>query len=84
LNDGGNLINSPGLAIFGLAGLSEQRLAYSYREFQPFINNCQFNDCRHLHNKGCPVRVAEKKDGISISRYQRFLKLRAKMPVAYV
>ncbi len=36
LNDGGNLIDSPlpCLAIFGLAGLSEQRLAYGYGEFQ--------------------------------------------------
>ncbi|MGR9000174.1 MAG: ribosome small subunit-dependent GTPase A, partial [Gammaproteobacteria bacterium] len=48
LNNGGDLIDSPGVAIFGLAGLSEQQLAQGYREFQPLINNCQFNDCRHL------------------------------------
>ena len=84
LNGGGDLIDSPGLAIFGLAGLSEQRLAYGYREFQPLLDNCRFNDCRHLHDKGCAVREAAENGEISMTRYQRFLKLREKMPVANV
>ena len=82
LNNGGDLIDSPGVAIFGLAGLSEQQLAQGYREFQPLINNCQFNDCRHLHDKGCTVRVAAEHGEISMTRYQRFLKLREKMSLA--
>ena len=79
LPEGGDLIDSPGVAIFGLAGLSEADLAYGYRDFQPFINNCQFNDCRHLQDKGCAVRVAAENGDISMTRYQRFLKLREKM-----
>jgi ribosome biogenesis GTPase len=78
LNEGGDLIDSPGVAIFGLAGLSEQQLAYGYREFQPLLDNCRFNDCRHLHDKGCAVRAAAENGGISMTRYQRFLKLREK------
>ncbi|MFI3188227.1 ribosome small subunit-dependent GTPase A [Crenothrix sp. D3] len=79
LLDGGDLIDSPGVAIFGLAGLSEADLAYGFREFQPFINQCQFNNCRHLQDKGCAVRVAVENGEISTTRYQRFLKLREKM-----
>ncbi|MFZ2171657.1 MAG: ribosome small subunit-dependent GTPase A [Methylococcaceae bacterium] len=79
LNGGGDLIDSPGLAIFGLAGLSEQQLAYGYREFQPLLDKCQFNNCRHLHDKGCAVRVAAENGEISMTRYQRFLKLREKL-----
>jgi len=82
LNEGGDLIDSPGVAIFGLAGLSEQQLAFGYREFQPLLDSCQFNDCKHLHDKGCAVRTAAENGGISMTRYQRFLKLREKMPVA--
>ena len=77
---GGDLIDSPGVAIFGLAGLSENQLAYGYREFQPFIKQCKFNDCRHVHDKGCAVREAVENGTISQARYQRFLKLREKMP----
>jgi ribosome biogenesis GTPase / thiamine phosphate phosphatase len=84
LNGGGDLIDSPGLAIFGLAGLSEQQLAYGYREFQPLLDKCQFNDCRHLKDKGCAVLMAVENGEISMTRYQRFLKLREKMPTAFV
>ncbi len=79
LPDGGDLIDSPGVAIFGLAGLSDQQLAYGYREFQPLLDNCQFNDCSHLHDKGCAVRDAAEQGDISMTRYLRFLKLREKM-----
>jgi len=84
LPEGGDLIDSPGVAIFGLAGLSEQQLAYGYREFQPLIDQCQFNDCRHLKDKGCAVKLAVDNGEISSTRYQRFLKLREKMPLSFV
>ncbi len=79
LPDGGDLIDTPGVAIFGLADLSEQQLAWGYREFQPLIEQCQFNDCRHLKDKGCAVRPAAEKGELSQRRYQRFLKLREKL-----
>ena len=82
LPDGGDLIDSPGVAIFGLAGLSEAQLAWGYREFHPFIGQCRFNDCRHLNDKDCAVRAAAENGLIPVSRYQRFLKLREKMPPA--
>jgi ribosome biogenesis GTPase len=83
MDQGGDLIDSPGVAIFGLAGLTEQQLAYGYREFQPLIDQCQFKNCRHLVDKGCAVRAAAENGDISMTRYQRFLKLREKMPTAY-
>jgi ribosome biogenesis GTPase len=79
LQGGGDLIDSPGVAIFGLAGLCEQKLAYGYREFHPLIEKCQFNNCRHLLDKGCAVRTAAENGDISMTRYQRFLKLREKI-----
>jgi ribosome biogenesis GTPase / thiamine phosphate phosphatase len=82
MEQGGDLIDSPGVAIFGLAGLSEQQLAYGYREFQPLLDQCQFKDCRHLVDKGCAVRAAAENGDISMTRYQRFLKLREKMPTS--
>jgi len=79
LPSGGDLIDSPGVAIFGLAGLSEAQLAYGFREFQPFIEACQFNDCQHQKDKGCAVRQAVENQDISTTRYQRYLKLKEKM-----
>lgn len=79
LPDGGDLIDSPGVAIFGLADLTEQQLAWGYREFQPLLEQCQFNNCKHVKDKGCAVRAAAESREISIQRYQLFLKLRTKM-----
>ncbi len=80
LPDGGDLIDSPGVAIFGLAELNEAQLAFGFREFQAFLGQCRFHNCRHIHDKGCAVREAAEKGQISIKRYQRFLKLLQKMP----
>jgi len=80
LPDGGQLIDSPGVSIFGLAGIDEQLLAHGFREFQPFIAQCQFNDCRHTHDKGCAVRAAVDAGAIDAERYARYLKLRDKLP----
>ncbi|MGR8934476.1 MAG: ribosome small subunit-dependent GTPase A [Gammaproteobacteria bacterium] len=81
LPEGGAIIDSPGVAIFGLAGLREADLAHGFREFQPFIGTCLFNDCRHVQDKGCAVRAAVEQGSVSAQRYRRFLKLREKMPL---
>ncbi len=79
LPDGGDLIDSPGVAVFGLAGISGAQLAFGFREFQPLIEQCQFNDCSHDRDKGCAVRTAVAQNLVSETRYQRYLKLRMKM-----
>ena len=76
---GGDLIDSPGVAIFGLADLDIRQLAQGYREFQPLLEFCKFNDCRHLTDQGCAVRLAVEQGGIASARYQRYVKLIGKM-----
>lgn len=79
LPEGGDLIDSPGVAIFGLADISRGQLAQGFREFQPFLAHCKFNDCSHHQDKGCAVRTAVENGDISTARYERFLKLHHKM-----
>ena len=79
LPSGGDLIDSPGVAVFGLAEISGQDLAWGYREFKPHIPQCQFNDCRHINDKGCAVRQALESGEIAADRYARYLKLREKL-----
>ncbi len=78
-DNGGDVIDSPGVAIFGLADLNDAQLTQGYREFEPLLGQCQFNDCRHGQDKGCAIRHAVEKGEISVARYQRFLKLTNKM-----
>lgn len=80
LPEGGSLIDTPGVAIFGLAGIDPAQLAYGYQEFRSLIPRCRFADCRHVNDLGCAVREAADKGLISAARYQRYLKLLEKLP----
>lgn len=80
LPESGNLIDSPGVNIFGLAEIDERTLAEGFRDFQPHLPHCQFNDCQHIKDKGCAVLQALEAGEIAQERYQRFLKLREKLP----
>ncbi len=80
LSEGSDLIDSPGVAVFGLAETTEKDLAFGYREFQRFLGQCRFNDCRHANDQGCAITRAVQTGMIDEGRYQRFLKLREKLP----
>jgi len=80
LQDGEKLIDTPGVAVFGLAGIDTRKLAYGYREFRPFMERCRFNDCRHAGDLGCAVTEGVETGKIHPARYQRYLKLLDKLP----
>ena len=75
LPQGGHLIDSPGVAIFGLAGMTASALAYAYREFLPLLGHCRFNDCRHQGDLGCAIGAAVETGELSSARYGRFCRL---------
>ncbi|MGH8549467.1 MAG: ribosome small subunit-dependent GTPase A [Methylococcales bacterium] len=79
LPDGGDLIDSPGVAVFGLAETTANDLAFGYREFRQFLGQCRFNDCSHGSDPGCAIRLAVEKGTIRVERYERFQKLREKL-----
>ena len=82
LPEGGDLIDSPGVAVFGLAEMSAADVAWGFSEFRTHLNHCQFNDCRHIQDKGCAIRAAVESRSIAVERYERFLKLLTKMHLA--
>lgn len=75
LPQGGHLIDSPGVAIFGLAGMTAPELAYAYREFLPHLGQCRFNDCRHQGDLGCAIGAAVADGALSAARYERYRRL---------
>lgn len=80
LSQGGCLIDSPGVAIFGLAELSAVQLAAGFPEFRSPAEHCRFADCRHTDDAGCAVRQAVKQGGVDSRRYRRYLKLLDLLP----
>ncbi|MCH8502887.1 MAG: ribosome small subunit-dependent GTPase A [Ectothiorhodospiraceae bacterium] len=72
LPDGGALMDSPGIRILRLGHLSRDELARGFREFRPYLDQCQFRDCVHLDEPGCAVRVAVAEGRGDSRRLQSF------------
>ena len=58
LDDASGVIDTPGVAEFGLAGFDDHAIAAGFREFRALAGACRFQDCLHLAEPGCAVRAA--------------------------
>lgn len=75
LNATSRIIDSPGLQEFGLNHLSIEAIEQAFLEFRPFLGNCRFQDCRHLHEPDCALQAARQQGTISQSRLELFHQL---------
>jgi len=71
----GRLIDSPGVWEYGLWRMEQQELANGFIEFQPFLGQCKFNDCRHDHEPQCAIHEAAEHGALLPWRYQSYLRL---------
>jgi ribosome biogenesis GTPase len=71
-NDGGNLIDSPGLQEFGLKHLTAQQIEFGFVDFRPFIGQCRFRDCQHLAEPDCAIKAAVANGVIHPRRLEHF------------
>jgi len=56
--DGGDLIDSPGIREFGLWHLTPEQVFYGFKEFEQFQGLCKFRDCKHQSDPGCALTSA--------------------------
>jgi ribosome biogenesis GTPase len=77
LEDGGFVIDSPGIREWGLAGLRRRQLGQFYPEIAALAPDCRFADCAHLDEPGCAVRDALRRGGMAPMRYQSYCKIYA-------
>jgi len=72
LDNGGMVVDTPGIREFGLVGIAQTELAGWFPEMVPFIGQCTFNDCTHHTEPGCAVLAALADGKISGSRYKSY------------
>jgi ribosome biogenesis GTPase len=73
---GFELIDTPGVRVFGLWGIGPGDLDRAYPEFRPYLGRCRFGDCGHDREPGCAVRAAADSGAIARRRLDSYLKLR--------
>jgi len=74
-NDGGDLIDSPGIREFSLWHLEAERIATGFIEFREHLGKCRFRDCKHQADPGCALVDAVEKGDIDPARFNSFLRI---------
>lgn len=78
LGEGTYVADTPGFASFEVDLLEPIRcedLQLAFREFQPYLGQCRFQDCRHLKEPECAVRAALTQGKIAPERYESYERL---------
>lgn len=72
---GGWCIDTPGIKSFGLWDLKKEEIVAYFSEIHAHGKSCHFQDCTHMHESGCAVRLALEKEQISPMRYESYVAL---------
>lgn len=72
LQNGGSIIDSPGVRDYAPALSSSTDAALGFREIAAAAQSCRFANCRHLREPGCAVKEGVDQDTISYRRYESF------------
>lgn len=74
LENGGILIDNPGMREIGIAD-SSAGLGTTFETILELSGECKFNDCTHTNEKGCAILSAIESGEIDRASYINFLKL---------
>jgi ribosome biogenesis GTPase / thiamine phosphate phosphatase len=80
--DGGFVVDTPGLREVGLWSMPPEDVDRCFPEFRPLIPQCRFADCHHDAEPDCAVRAAVEQGQVSAERYESYRKLRSELEEA--
>lgn len=75
IDDNTFIADTPGFSTFEISEIESKNLANYFREFEPYIENCEFVGCTHIKEQNCGIKDAIKENKISEDRYNRFCKI---------
>lgn len=75
LPQGGFIIDTPGIRELGVIDIEKNELSHFFPEMRSRMNQCRFNNCRHINEPGCAVLEALEEGDIELSRYESYLSI---------
>ena len=75
---GGLVADTPGFSSFDveqMEAIPKGELAAAFREFAPYVDQCRFQGCAHVKERGCAVREAVSEGKISPGRHKSYVRL---------
>lgn len=73
--EGGHLIDSPGIREFGLWHMTPEQVSEGFIEFSDYLGSCKFRDCKHKTDPGCALVAAVDEGKIHPERLASFQKI---------
>lgn len=70
--------DTPGFSSFDTERMDlvhKEQLQYAFRDFAPYLGQCQFHDCAHIAEPGCAVRAALARGDLEQTRYDSYIRL---------
>ncbi|MDO5970253.1 ribosome small subunit-dependent GTPase A [Flavivirga aquimarina] len=74
LNNGGIMIDNPGMREIGIADTADG-LETTFESIVEYSKDCKFKDCTHIHEKGCAILEAVENGEIDEEAYANFQKM---------
>lgn len=72
--EGGFLVDTPGFSSLELDFIEKEELKYLLPEFEPYNEECKFNNCVHYKEPGCKVKEMLESGKINKGRYEFYIK----------
>ncbi len=67
--------DTPGMRQFRFWDIDPEQLDYFFPEMRPFLGQCYFQPCTHMHEPGCAIQDAVAKGVIPEVRYESYRRM---------
>jgi len=75
LPGGGQVVDTPGIRVFGLAGLTQDDVREYFSDISELAAGCAYHNCTHSHEPDCRVKAAVAAGRLPEQRLESFTKL---------
>lgn len=74
-NEGGFIIDTPGIKELGLMEIEDTELSHFFPEMREFMGECKFHNCQHTIEPKCKIKEAVESGEIPPDRYNSYLSM---------
>lgn len=71
----GLVADTPGFSSLDFSRMDLKDLDQCIKDFAPYLHQCRFNDCRHVHEPDCAIREALAQGKINPSMYEDYIQI---------
>lgn len=75
LDNGGIVIDTPGIREFALWNVFREELPFYFHDFDDYYRDCKYLPCTHIHEPDCKVKKAVEDGLIDQDRYESYLNI---------